>query len=175
MRRFGLALFVLLMPTTLFAGGKDGHQIVALVGQAKIQPAPVPAATHAAAVPLPHPDHVVVVLMENKSFGDVIGSANAPYLNSLVSRGALLTTYCGLHHPSQPNYIELFSGKEQGVCNDHCPPPPITAPNLAASLVAAPKTSIGYAENLPANLATCTTPGNYARKHCPSLDFTCIT
>ncbi len=171
MRRFGLALFVLLMPTTLFAGGKDGHQIVALVAQAKIQPAP--AAAHAAAVPLPHPDHVVVVLMENKSFGDVIGSTNAPYLNSLVSRGALLTTYCGLHHPSQPNYIELFSGKEQGVCNDNCPPPPITAPNLAASLLAASKTFIGYAENLPANLTTCTTV-NYARKHCPWLDFTGI-
>ena len=138
---------------------------------------PAPAAAHAAALApagtLPHPDHVVVVLMENKSYGDVIGSANAPYLNSLPARGALLTKYYGLHHPSQPNYIELFSGKEQGVCNDHCPPPPITAPNLAASLLAANKTFVGYAENLPANLTTCSA-GNYARKHCPWLDFTGI-
>jgi hypothetical protein len=162
---------VLLTPSAPFAWGKDGHQIAALVAQAKIQAAPAPAAGHAAAVPLPNPDHVVVVLMENKSFSDVIGSTNAPYLNSLLSRGALLTTYCGLHHPSQPNYIELFSGREQGVCNDNCLPSPITAPNLAVSLLNAHKTFIGYAENLPANLATCTTPSNYARKHCPWLDF----
>ena len=138
---------------------------------------PAPAGAGAAVPPpppaFPHPDHVVVVLMENKSYGDVIGSTNAPYLNSLPARGALLTAYCGLHHPSQPNYVELFSGKEQGVCNDNCPPPPITAPNLAASLLAAHKTFVGYAENLPANLTTCSA-GNYARKHCPWLDFTGI-
>src|ERR1700682_993927 len=39
MRRFGLVLVVLLTPSALFAWGKDGHQIVALVAQAEVKPA----------------------------------------------------------------------------------------------------------------------------------------
>ena len=64
---------------------------------------------------LPIPDHVVIVIEDNKSFSDVIGSADAPYLNSLAMSGALLTEYYGLHHPSQPNYIELFAGANLNV------------------------------------------------------------
>ncbi len=124
----------------------------------------------AAQTALPHPDHVVIVIEENKNFTDVIGSANAPYLNSLAAAGALLTNYYGLHHPSQPNYIELFSGNAQGVCNDTCPAALINAPNLAAALLAAQKGFAGYAENLPKDLSACR-QGDYARKHCPWVSF----
>ncbi len=120
-----------------------------------------------AAAQLPHPDHIVIVIEENKGYKDVIGSPNAPYLNNeLMKRGALLTSSYGLHHPSQPNYVELFSGDEHGVCNDICPAL-ITAPNLAASLLDAGKTFIGYAENLTNEC----TEDLFARRHCPWLDF----
>ena len=46
-------------------------------------------AASASAQSLPHPDHIVVVMMENKSFDDIIDSSNAPYLNTLRTRGAL--------------------------------------------------------------------------------------
>jgi hypothetical protein len=129
-------------------------------------------ATAAGAQSLPRPDHIVIVIEENKAFTDVIGSSAAPYINSLPARGALLTNYSGLHHPSQPNYIELFSGNKQNVCTDTCPTAAsINAPNLAASLLAAGRTFVGYAENLP-DLTTCgPTSQQYARKHCPWLDF----
>src|SRR5436309_1924217 len=131
-------------------------------------------AVAAAAQPtLPHPDHIVIVVEENKGFTDVIGSAKAPFINSLAKAGANLTNYHGLHHPSQPNYLELFSGSNQGVCNDTCPPSPalFNAPNLAGSLMAASRTFAGFADGLPVhNLALCTS-GAYARKHCPWLDF----
>lgn len=121
---------------------------------------------------LPHPDHIVVVIEENKAFGEVIGSGKASYLNSVVPQGAVLANFHALHHPSQPNYLELFSGSNQAVCNDDCPPPAsINAPNLAKSLFAAGQTFIGFAEDLPADRTTCR-QGNYARKHVPWLDFT---
>jgi acid phosphatase len=123
---------------------------------------------------LPHPDHIVVVIEENKDYAQIIGSPNASYLNSLLPRGALLKRSYALHHPSQPNYLELFSGAAHGVCNDRCPFPQISAPNLGASLAAAspPKTFIGYAENLPSPATACATPKIYGRKHCPWMDFT---
>jgi phosphatidylinositol-3-phosphatase len=131
-------------------------------------------AVTAGAQQLPHPNHIVIVIEENKAFGDVIGSPNAQYLNSLLPQGALLTNFHALHHPSQPNYLELFSGSNQAVCNDDCPPPgSITAPNLARSLFAAGKTFVGFAEDLPADRTKCK-QGNYARKHVPWLDFTSI-
>ena len=45
--------------------------------------APVPAAHVAASTT----SHVVVVVMENKERGSVIGSRSAPYMNSLARRG----------------------------------------------------------------------------------------
>ena len=132
--------------------------------------------TAAGAQPLPHPDHVVVVVMENKGYADVMddkpvpdAQSRAPYLNRLARTGALLTHSYGLHHPSQPNYLELFSGSAQGVCNDHLPRAfSIDAPNLARSLGGS--RFVGFAEDLPADL---TTPrqGDYVRRHCPWLAF----
>jgi len=131
------------------------------------------AAVAAAQTALPHPDKIVIVIEENKGFSDVIGSPKAPFINSLAKAGASLTNYHGLHHPSQPNYLELFSGSNQQVCNDTCPSALFKAPNLAGSLIAAHHTFAGFAENLPSDLSMCTSD-QYARRHCPWLDFTGI-
>jgi phosphatidylinositol-3-phosphatase len=118
---------------------------------------------------LPQPAHVVVVIEENKSFSDVIGSPNAPYLNALARRGATLTGFYASHHPSQPNYIELFAGDTLGVCDDSCPRGPFTANNLGAALLASGKSFVGFAEDVPKKM-TCDL-GNFAKRHCPWLDF----
>src|SRR6476620_678971 len=70
---------------------------------------------------LPRPDHVVIVIEENHSFQEIYNSASAPYINSLVPEGALFTQSYALEHPSQPNYLDLFSGSNQGVTDDGCP------------------------------------------------------
>ena len=60
------------------------------------------------------PAHVVVVIMENHSFSEIIGSPNAPYINNtLAANGAVLTNHHAVEHPSQPNYLDLFSGSDQ--------------------------------------------------------------
>jgi phosphatidylinositol-3-phosphatase len=121
---------------------------------------------------LPHPDHVVVVVMENRSFDDIIGNPRAPYINGLAAGGALFTRSYAVAHPSQPNYLALFSGSTQGVTSDACPLS-FGGPNLATSLVAAGYSFTGYAEDLPSPGYTgCSAAGSYARKHSPWVNFT---
>src|SRR4051812_21353547 len=120
---------------------------------------------------LPRPDHVVVVVEENPAYGQVVGSAAAPYINSLAAQGASLTDYHGVTHPSQPNYLALFSGSTQGV-TDNATPPPLSAPNLGGELIAAGETFVGYSQSLPSAGFTGDSSGAYRRKHNPWADFT---
>jgi len=69
---------------------------------------------------LPKPKHVVIVIEENHGFDQIIGSKAAPYINHLANEGALFTNAHGVTHPSQPNYIAIYSGDIQGVTDDHC-------------------------------------------------------
>ena len=122
---------------------------------------------------LPRPAHVVVVIEENRSASDVLGNPAAPYLNGLAARGAVLTDAHGVTHPSQPNYLALFSGSTQGVRGDRCPPPgsPFAGPDLASALAAVGGSFASYAEGLPATGSTVCVAGSYARKHDPAADF----
>src|SRR5205807_9453451 len=61
---------------------------------------------------------VVVLVMENKDYGQVIGSAEAPYIGSLARRYALATGYYGVRHPSLPNYLALVGGSTFGITSD---------------------------------------------------------
>jgi hypothetical protein len=98
---------------------------------------------------VPRPDHVVVVMLENEQRSSIIGSRHAPYLNRLAARGANLTHSYGLTHPSQPNYLALFSGSTQGVTSDACPQRFPKTENLGHQLRAAGFSFAGYAESLP--------------------------
>ncbi|MET9257721.1 alkaline phosphatase family protein [Streptomyces sp. NPDC003717] len=125
-----------------------------------------------AAASVPTPDHVVVVVMENHAYDQVIGSSSAPYLNSLKSGGANLTAMYAETHPSQPNYFALFSGSTQGVTDDGCYTPGFSsAPNLASELAAAGKSWASYNEDLPSQGSTTCSSGDYARKHNPWFGF----
>ncbi|HKN97554.1 MAG TPA: alkaline phosphatase family protein [Pseudonocardiaceae bacterium] len=118
----------------------------------------------------PRFDHVVVVMEENHSFNDIIGSASAPYINGLAGRGALFADSFAITHPSQPNYVALFSGSTQGLTSDSCPHT-FTANNLGNELRTAGFSFTGYSESLPADGSTVCTSGEYARKHSPWVDF----
>lgn len=141
--------------------------------------APVSAATGtapaAAAASVPRPDHVVIVMMENKNYDAIIGRPDeAPYLNDLASRGAVFSNSYAVAHPSQPNYIALFSGSTQGVDSDDCPQSFTGVPNLGADLIAAGGGFAGYSESMSADGDTgCGSDFSlgYVRKHNPWVDF----
>jgi acid phosphatase len=122
---------------------------------------------------LPTWDHIVIVIDENKSHTQVVGNpVDAPYINNtLKAGGAVLSDMYAITHPSQPNYIHLFSGDNQGVFYsfDTSEITPFHTPNLAAELVAAGRTFTGYSENLPAVGYTGyeTEFGLYSRRHNP--------
>ena len=120
---------------------------------------------------VPRPDHVVIVIEENHSYSEIIGSSAAPYINSLANQGALLTQSYAITHPSQPNYLDLFSGSNQGVTDDSCPHY-FTTDNLGLYLLNASLTFSGYSEDLPSIGSQVCTSGAYARKHVPWIDFT---
>ncbi len=119
---------------------------------------------------LPAPDHVVVVVEENHSYSDVIGSPQAPYLNGLAVQGASFTNSFAVTHPSEPNYLALFAGSTFGLGSDACPVTE-SADNLGSELIAAGRTFAGYSESQPSVGYPGCTSGDYARKHVPWIDF----
>lgn len=130
------------------------------------------AAERQATAALPSYDHVVVVIFENKRYGEIIGSSDAPYINQLANAGASLTGMKALTHPSQPNYFNLFSGSTQGITGDGCyTPQSMSAPNLGQELIAAGKSFATYNEDLPSEGSTACTNGQYAQKHNPWFAF----
>jgi acid phosphatase len=117
--------------------------------------------------------HIVVVVEENRAYGEVIGSPDAPYLNRLARSGALLTRSYGVTHPSEPNYLALFSGSTHGLVDDSCPHS-YPGRNLAGQLLAHHETFAGYAESLPHPGYVGCSSGTYARKHAPWTDFPAV-
>src|SRR3954467_5396757 len=110
--------------------------------------------------------HVVVLVMENKEQGRVIGSPSAPFLNRLARRGGQATQSFGVRHPSLPNYIALVSGSTQGISSD-CTSCAANAPNLADQLEHAKRSWTAYLEGLPRPCARPARAGRYGKKHDP--------
>ncbi len=153
----------------------------------------LPVAALAAMLPCPAAaaphryDRVVIVVEENRTAGQVVGDlVNAPYITSLANGGVSLASMFAIEHPSQPNYLQLFSGSNQGVVDDNLPPDfsitptasfPYRTANLGAELIAAGFTFAGFSEQIEAAGAndwadydphSATDPGiKYRRKHNP--------
>jgi len=131
--------------------------------------------TSAAGSSVPAHDHVIVVIMENKSYD---AARVQPYTAALMTAGASFTNSFAVAHPSQPNYFALWGGNTM-VTNDNCPPAgsPYPYANLGQACAAAGKTWRAYSENLGAVGGTaCSYDGNtstglYTRKHDPWVSY----
>src|SRR6266481_2356328 len=157
----GLGVAVLLLAGCGASGGQpaagSGPLASTSAGPARSQPAAGTGAGSASAgatagahdTGVPRPAHTVVVIMENSSYADIAASTADPYINQLARRGALFTQSYAITHPSEPNYLALFSGSTQGVTDDSCPLT-FAGANLASELLAAGFSFAGYSESLPA-------------------------
>jgi phosphatidylinositol-3-phosphatase len=141
--------------------------VVGVLGHGDRSAAPL----HLAAATVPRPDHVVLVMFENKKYSQINGSSSAPYFNALAGQGAKFTQSYAVTHPSQPNYIALFSGGTQGVTNDDCPKN-FSKGNLGQQLIAGGFSFKGYSESMPSAGYTGCSSGTYRRKHNSWVDFT---
>jgi hypothetical protein len=129
---------------------------------------------HSALAQIPKPDHIVIIMFQNKDYAQIVGSSNAPYINSFLSdtNTALFTQSYALTHPSQPNYLMLYSGSNQGVTNDIIPTnTPFTNCNLGASLINKGYSFTGYSEDMPSVGYLGDQTSLYFRKHNPWSDW----
>jgi hypothetical protein len=164
-------------PTAAAGTASPAPSVAAVTGTAS-----EPASTAASASPGRFA-HIYLVIMENKEYGSIVGSGDAPYLNRLIAKDALATHMYAVAHPSQPNYLALVSGSTQGVTDDGVHN--IDAPNLFDQIEAAGRTWRVYEQGY---VGSCSTtgfgpsaadgpgkPGPYARKHNPAISFTSIS
>ncbi|MEA2536633.1 MAG: phosphatidylinositol-3-phosphatase [Chloroflexota bacterium] len=128
---------------------------------------------------IPNFRHIYVIVMENREYGTIVGNSSAPYINSLIARYGLATNYRAVAHPSQPNYIALFSGSTQGVKDNGIHS--LARANLVDQLTAHGISWRVFAQNVPAGCYKGATAhggpdgsGTYARKHEPAISFTSI-
>lgn len=120
-----------------------------------------------------HGSHVIVVMLENAEYGEVIGSAAAPYVNALARRYGLMTRSYAIRHPSLPNYLALTSGSTHGVDSD-CTDCVVSATNIVDQLERAHISWGAYLEDVPSSCFTGAQAGGYAKKHNPFAYYTDI-
>lgn len=129
--------------------------------------------TIAAAAP-PVAPHVMLIVEENRSESDVIGSSDAPYINALAATHGLAVASYGQSHPSLPNYLELLSGSTHGVSDDGTQYS-FAGPTLVDQLAGQHVTWRAYMESMPSACYTGGSSGQYAKKHDPFMYFQSIT
>jgi hypothetical protein len=128
-------------------------------------------------------DHVVIILMENNGYCNIITSCggSGPYETSLAHSFSLAGTcssdsscsiggYTAITHPSEPNYVALFSSSTNGVTNDGQCCYQINSPNLVDRLQSFGLTWKAYAEDAT-NSGTCSFTPPRNGDHFPFKDF----
>ena len=136
-------------------------------------------------------NHIVIVVEENKYYGQIIPNKEmssldsldlvdnkAPYINKILKKeGANFTNMYAEEHFSEGNYFWLFSGGNQcigfvdKIPDNNTPNYPFKSNNLAAQLIANGLSFKGYAESLPSIGFKGNSNGPYVRKHVPWISF----
>ena len=113
-------------------------------------------------------DHVVWIVLENKRYSQIIGSANAPYINTLAKRCGSASKFSAEAHPSLPNYIAMTSGSTQGIDDDRGPSAhPLSVPSIFSQLGSDWK---AFQESMPTNCSRSNS-GRYAVRHNPAAYY----
>ena len=137
------------------------------------QPRPGHSLALPSSLPKPKTSHVVMVVMENKEYGDVIGNRDAPYINRLARRYGLATASYAIGHPSLPDYLALTSGSTHGIDSD-CTDCHVPGQSIVDQLVGAGLTWKAYMEDLPRPCFRGAGAGGYAKKHDPFMYYDAV-
>jgi phosphatidylinositol-3-phosphatase len=119
--------------------------------------------------------HVIWILMENRSYSEIVGSSSAPFINQLIGQCGLATNFSAITHPSLPNYIALTSGDTWGIADDNPPSShPLSVPSIYSQVKAAGGTWRDYEESAPGNCPKADS-GTYSVHHDPAPYYTTIS
>ncbi len=118
---------------------------------------------------IPNYDHIVILIMENKTTGDIIGNQSAPFINSIAKQNSLATNYSAIANPSLPNYLSLIGGDTFGITSD-CTNCFVSSNSLVDRLEQNHKSWKAYMESMP---SSCFIGDDYpyAQKHNPFVYF----
>jgi phosphatidylinositol-3-phosphatase len=160
-----------------FAKDAAGNVSAPTIGTWTVSFAPMPESPCGAAGTAPAIEHVVVFVLENRNFSQVIGSpgstaaANAPFLNKLAAKCGLATNYFGITHPSLPNYMAMTAGET--LFTSDCNSCASDGDSVFSQLETASLTWKTYAEEMP---SACSQQDlravYYIRHHNPPVYFT---
>jgi phosphatidylinositol-3-phosphatase len=119
--------------------------------------------------------HVVWIWMENHSYNSIIGSSQAPYINSLARKCGLATNYHNISHPSLPNYVGATSGLGYTALQKFKPDcDPVTGcVTHTRGIFGQGESWRAYQESMPSNCRR-TDSGEYAVHHNPPPYFTTL-
>lgn len=116
----------------------------------------------------------MVIALENKEYGEVVGSSAAPYLNGLAARGVRFTRGFATRHPSLPNYLALIGGSTFGITSD-CTTCSVRGRSLVDQLAARHISWKAYMQGLPRPCSDRAFAGFglhiYAKQHDPFMYF----
>jgi hypothetical protein len=117
-------------------------------------------------------NHVFLIYMENKGVDNIVGSPNAPYINSLINNNGYDDNYYALGHPSDPNYIRIMGGSDFGI--DYNPVSNvIDAPSLMQEMDQAGISWAGYAQSMP-QPGDIVSSGDYSVDQLPFAEFSYV-
>lgn len=117
-------------------------------------------------LPRSRSSHIVVIVMENAEYGQVIGAPAGHYVTALAHRGGVAGSSFAIRHPSLPNYLALTSGSTHGIGSD-CASCAVVGENIVDELERAGISWRAYMEGLPHPCFTQAQAGGYAKKHDP--------
>jgi phosphatidylinositol-3-phosphatase len=121
--------------------------------------------------------HVVLIMMEDKGYQQIIGNNSALYENYLASNYAVVTNYHSSAILGEQNYLEITSGSNASLTN--CDPTYCNTENsnIFSLLQNHGYTWNDYAESMPSNCYKNnygTLPNVYLDRHNPPLYYTNI-
>jgi acid phosphatase len=119
---------------------------------------------------VPRSRHVYIVAEENRSYEDIVGNTNMPYLNSLLGTGALATQFYANEHGSLENYFWVTSG--QYITHNNSTTAVFNVDNIDRHLLSNGMTFKSYAQSLPYAGYTGLYSGAYMKRHAPLIYFT---
>ena len=166
-----------------------GAALLGAAGWAR-QAAAATAGTHSAAAALASPSashpcgtqskpgtikHVILIVLENHSYGAILGSSQASYFNTLAKDCGVATNYHNVTHPSLPNYIALTSGLPLASLHEFLSDcsPSSSCDTSTQSIFGQGESWKAYEESMP---STCdqNNSGNYAVRHNPAAYYTSL-
>lgn len=121
--------------------------------------------------------HVIVVMLENLSYNQVVGSANAPYETSLAGQCGIAPDYFGATHTSAANYLAISAGEFPSASPPGCGSVKACADssnNLYNQLTTAGLSWGGFMESMP-SACDPNASGGYKIGHDPIIFYTDIT